>query len=252
MRFSAATCCLRARRSSAISLRLRKKTRSAARKAKIESNETRSLPHLGLAVQFPKSPVYQELRIQRLMRCVISAFPMRSNLRASRALIAIVLMPPISAAADWTVYLRRAGPVRIGMSLAQVQRVLRDPSARLEGNTPEVPLNKCAYLDSKSIPDGLGFMFAGGRVVRIDVFKAGIKTASGAEVGDTEARIKQLYSGHISIEPHHYDREGHYLNFSPVTGVERKYGAVFETDGVKVTSSRTGTLAATALVEGCS
>jgi hypothetical protein len=61
-----------------------------------------------------------------------------------------------------------------------------------------------------------------------------------------------LYSGRISVEPHHYEPEGRYLNFSPVAGVERKYGAVFETDGVKVTSFGTGTLAAIALVEGCS
>jgi len=67
------------------------------------------------------------------------------------------------------------------------------------------PLNKCAYLETNTLPEGVGFMFAGGRVVRIDVFKAGIKTASGAGVGDSEERIKMLYPGHITVEQHHYD-----------------------------------------------
>lgn len=164
----------------------------------------------------------------------------------------VALTPFINAATDWTVYLHRAGPVRIGMSLATVRRVLGDSAAYLEGNAPEVPLNQCAYLESKRIPEGLGFMFAEGRVVRIDVSKPGFRTASGAAVGDTEDRVKQLYSGRITVEPHHYEPEGHYLNYSPSSGIEHEYGIVFETDGARVTSFRTGTLAAIALVEGCS
>ena len=163
-----------------------------------------------------------------------------------------VLMPSVTTATDWTVYLRRARPVRIGMSLAEVRRVLGDPSARLEGNSPEVALDECAYLASKSLPEGIGLMLAGGRVVLIDVFKPGIKTAIGTGVGDSEGRIRRLYPGRITVEPHHYDPEGHYLNYAPASRVERDYGIVFETDRAKVTSFRTGTLAAIALVEGCS
>jgi hypothetical protein len=42
------------------------------------------------------------------------------------------------------------------------------------------------------------------------------------------------------------------MNYSPASAAEREYGIVFETDGAKVTSFRTGTLAAIALAEGCS
>jgi hypothetical protein len=139
------------------------------------------------------------------------------------------------------------------MSLADVRRVLADPTAHLEGNTPEVPLDACAYLESKALPEHLGFMFGKGRVVRIDVSSVGIRTASGAGVGDTEAKIKVLYPGLITVEPHHYDPEnGHYLNYSPHDKTDRGYGIVFETDGTVVTEFRVGTLAAIALVEGCS
>lgn len=115
-----------------------------------------------------------------------------------------------------------------------------------------VPLGGCAYLESTHVPHGLGFMFQGGRVVRIDVSKVGIKTASGVGVGDTEDRVKQLYSGHITIEPHPYEPEGRYIKYSPANKDERQFGIVFETDGARVTSFRTGTRAAIALIEGCS
>jgi len=96
-------------------------------------------------------------------------------------------------------------------------------------------------------------MFAKGRVVRIDVLGVGIRTASGAGVGDSEEKIKKLYPGLITVELHHYLPEnGHYLNYSPADDLDHGYGMVFETEQNKVTSFRTGTLAAIALVEGCS
>lgn len=96
-------------------------------------------------------------------------------------------------------------------------------------------------------------MFAGGRVVRIDVFASGVRTSSGARIGATEEKIKQLYPGRITTEPDFYNPEmGHYLNYTPSDASERGYGMVFETDGKTVTHFRTGTIAAIALVEGCS
>jgi hypothetical protein len=154
---------------------------------------------------------------------------------------------------DWTVYLHRSGPIKIGMPLVAVSRILRDPQAYLSGNDPEVPLDQCAYLESKAIPKGLGLMFSKGLVVRIDVFEKGIRTASGVEIGDREDKIKRLYRGRITVEPHHYSPEtGHYLNYNPLDPAERDYGIVFETENGVVTSFRVGTQAAIALVEGCS
>ena len=95
-------------------------------------------------------------------------------------------------------------------------------------------------------------MFARGRIVRVDVWKPGIRTLSGAGVGDTEEKIKQLYPAQIEIEPHPYLPEnGHYLNYWPKNG-SRQFGIVFETEGERVTSFRVGTHAAIALIEGCS
>jgi len=153
-------------------------------------------------------------------------------------------------AADWTISLSGAGPVRLGMSVSTVRRVLGDDGAQLAGNEPDVPLSDCAYLESKRIPQGLGLMFAKGRLVRIDVFDGPTKTSNGAGIGDSEDRIKQLYTGRIKVGPHVYVDEGHHLNYVPAG--RSNVGIVFETGGRQVTSFRVGTLAAIALVEGCS
>ena len=157
----------------------------------------------------------------------------------------------VSGEIDWTVHLRSAGPVKIGMSLSEVRMALNDPRARLEGSDPEPAGSPCAYLRSRAIPRDIGFMFAKGRVVRIDVNGPGIRTPSGAQVGDSEEKIKRLYPNRITVERHKYLETGHYLKYSPAEDSDRGYGMVFETDKNKVTSFRTGTLAAIALVEGC-
>jgi len=56
----------------------------------------------------------------------------------------------------------------------------------------------------------------------------------------------------IRVEGHYYDPDGHHLNYSTLDGTDKGYDMVFETDGKKVTSFRTGTVEAIALVEGCS
>jgi hypothetical protein len=135
------------------------------------------------------------------------------------------------------------------MTLTQVRRAIADPKAYLWGSDPNLPVKVCAYLESDRIEgSGLGFMFSHGRVMRIDVYKPGIKTAQGAGIGDSEDQIKKLYPNRITTEPGHY--YGRYLNYKdPAKG---RLGMVFETDGSRVDSYRVGTLAAIALVEGCS
>lgn len=160
-----------------------------------------------------------------------------------------IFVASIVAATDWTVSLQGAGSIRFGMTLPEVRQVLGDRAAYLEGTPGD--LEACSYLASKAVPKHLTFLFAGGRVVRVDVTAMGIHTARGAGVGDAEAKIKGLYKGQITVEPHPYDPDkGHFLNYWPEGGKHR-YGMVFESDGEKVTSYRAGTGAAIALIEGC-
>ncbi len=178
---------------------------------------------------------------------------MRLIVTVSLGAFLVVAAPAPRRDTEWTVYLRRAGPIRIGMSVVDVRRVLNDPDAHLAWGDSEPDNSECAYLQSTHKPKQLEFMFQKGKLVRIDVEERGVQTSSGAEVGDSEDRIKELYKDRLQVEPHFYSPEhGHYLNYIPVESVDRPFGMVFETfDGV-VTSYRIGTRAAIALVEGCS
>jgi hypothetical protein len=170
-------------------------------------------------------------------------------------ILCIAILPEVDASNAWTVYLRKAGPLRIGMSISEVRRELQDSKAFLAYGSmdPEPDDAECAYLESGRIPKHVGLMFQNGKLVRIDVYERGIRTASGAQVGDSESRIKRLYPNRIKVEPHHYSPEsGHYLNYLPSKRGDSGYGMVFETDNGVVTSFRVGTDAAIALVEGCS
>jgi hypothetical protein len=149
---------------------------------------------------------------------------------------------------DWTLRLRRAGPVRVGMSLPEVRDALGDSRAAIAGGDPDAP---CAYLSSPAIPAALGFMFDRGRLVRIDVDAPGIRTASGVAVGSTEEAVRRAYGDRIRVEPHKYEPGGHNLRYVTRDASDRGFGMIFETDGRRVTRFRTGTVAAVALVERC-
>jgi hypothetical protein len=136
------------------------------------------------------------------------------------------------------------------MTLPQVRGVIQDPKAELE-SIDSGDTSGCTYLRSDVLSQDLGVMFFHRRVVRIDINGPSIRTASGAGVGDTEDGVKSLYSGLITVQPHHYIENGHYLNYKPRDPAQQKYGMVFETENGKVTSFRTGTHEAIALVEGC-
>jgi hypothetical protein len=159
----------------------------------------------------------------------------------------------------WTLYLRRVGPIEIGVSIDQVRRVLPDPDAflvqalRQGRELPREPdESPCAYMMTRRVPDQIGLMFSRGRLVRVDIYEPGIQTASGAQVGITEARLLALYGASIVVRSHHYPPAGaHYMIFNAADPEDRGFQMLFETDGSAVTRFRTGTVAAVGQVEGC-
>ena len=106
-------------------------------------------------------------------------------------------------------------------------------------------LHGCVYAKVPAA-SGLLVMLFDGRVVRLDVIAAGIATAAGARVGDTEERVRELYPN-LRVEPHKYT-DGHYLVVD--SNPERRL--VFETDGARVTRYRAGAVPQVDWVEGCS
>lgn len=143
--------------------------------------------------------------------------------------------------AAWRVSERGVGPVHVGMTLNEAEAALGAPFRRPRS------LADCAYVRPPQEPSGLSFMVVQGRIARIDVDSATVGTTAGAQVGDSEARVRELYGNRLIVSPHKYV-EGHYLTVTPRDTV---YRIVFETDGQRVTRYRAGRLPEVEWVERC-
>jgi hypothetical protein len=135
------------------------------------------------------------------------------------------------------------GPISVGMTLAEANSALGETLRTLQ---PVVGTG-CEYAFGR---DSVAVMMEEGRIVRIEVRAPGVATSEGAKVGDTEARVQQLYADRITTTPHKYT-SGHYLFVTPRDGPRGQTQLVFETDGSVVTEFRGGLLPAVAYVERC-
>lgn len=147
------------------------------------------------------------------------------------------------------------GPIKIGMTLDEASAAAGKP---VKVN-PNYILDNCAYAAVEGGPEKLSFMVGREkeadpwRIFRADVNEGSpIATISGIRVGDTEAKVKETYSGKgtYTVEPHPYTGpKGHYLIFD----ADGKGGKllIFETDGSKVTMFRAGDEGAVRAIEGC-
>jgi hypothetical protein len=150
---------------------------------------------------------------------------------------------PSTPATDMTVTEYGVGPIRAGMTVAQVAQAMGGGFAAPKGGTAG-----CTYAVLTKAPPGLAVMLQDGKVARVDVRSGTTPTAAGARIGDTEARIKSLYADRVTTTPHKYVQGGHYLTVTPA---DNNYRIVFETDGKKVTSFRSGRVPEVEQVEGC-
>jgi hypothetical protein len=149
---------------------------------------------------------------------------------------------PSPRPSDMTVTENGIGPIRAGMTVAQANAAIGGGFAAPKGGT-----TGCKYAVLRKAPRGLWVMLQDGRVARVEVRSGSIATSTGARIGDSEARIKQLYPG-VATTPHKYIAGGHYLT---VTGSDPANRIVFETDGSKVTTFRSGRTPEVENVEGC-
>ncbi|AFZ11161.1 hypothetical protein Cri9333_0161 [Crinalium epipsammum PCC 9333] len=138
------------------------------------------------------------------------------------------------------------GSVQVGMTVAQASKAAGTKLVSSGSIEPQ-----CSYYNLQNGTKDIAFMVTNGRIARVDVLKGRISTASGARIGDTEARIKALYAGQIQVSPHKYTN-GHYLTFVPKDKSDKNFGLVFETDGKRVTQYRSGKQPELQFVEGCS
>jgi len=169
---------------------------------------------------------------------------MHPSIAAYLRLVCILAVTTAAAAKPWNIRMDGAGPVKIGMTLEQLNAALKEDFSMPKDEDEKA----CFYAETARHP-GIAFMVEHGRVTRVDVRERGLSTAGGIRVGDPEALVMKVYGPKLKIEEHAYiGREGHYLT---LYSGDRRYGLRFETDHGMVTSFYAGEQHAIALIEGC-
>lgn len=151
--------------------------------------------------------------------------------------------PTDSTSPRWVVRPNGIGPLQVGMPLAVASRAL--------GEQLVVHEPGCDHVNPATMPDGILLMVIDDTVARVEVDSAGVPTGEGAQVGDSESRVLELYGARARIEPHKYTYpDGHYVVVTPPG--DTLHRIIFETFKGRVTTYRAGRVPAVQLVEGCS
>jgi hypothetical protein len=142
----------------------------------------------------------------------------------------------------WIVREDGVGPVKIGITRAQLRATLHQKLSEDESGS-----DNCFYVHARG-HDHVSFMIEDGKLVRVDVDAPGIATSSGIQVGDSEAHARQIYGAKLKVTEHKYIETGHYLT---VRSGDGHHGIRFETDKGKITEFYAGTYDSIQYVEGC-
>ena len=148
--------------------------------------------------------------------------------------------------AKWVLTVDGLGPVRIGMTIAEVEKAV---GGKLEGAAIESD-DICVEKDSKAGPLGVAYMFEDKKLTRISLGEGStIGTLKGLGVGSTAEQVRRALGPKLKIDPHPYEAEpGEFITFWTVPD---KLGISFETDAKRrVTTVHAGT-GAIEYAEGC-
>jgi hypothetical protein len=152
--------------------------------------------------------------------------------------------PQASYAQDWVAQFDRVGPLRIGMSVTELSKVLGE---RIE--LPADPRERHCVYTAPNRPKGLALMIVDGRLARIDIESRSFPTPEGVRVGDSEKNVMRVYGARLQVTSHHYTApEGNYLTIRANTGA---LGMRFETYKGRVSVFYVGTFPQIEYVEQC-
>ena len=149
---------------------------------------------------------------------------------------------------SWQLSSNGLGPIKIGMTLSQVQSITHQKLANTKPDKFQAEDESCFYsqFTDKSLA-GISLMVSYKKIVRIDITSNEYATTKGIRIGDSESEVLKNYPG-IKVIQHHYDQKGHYLTY-PVPLKDR--GIRFETSGGKVSLMYAGQAREIQYVEAC-
>jgi hypothetical protein len=178
-------------------------------------------------------------RLGRLRLCVYATSGTVVTRRASDA--ASVVRRPVSRwrMRRWRLGFNGIGPVRIGMSVAAVERVTGRSMSWEFGD------HASCELWSLRGATGLSLMVVHNRIARVEAYRGRWRSSRGIRIGDSEAKVRRRYHG-VHSQPHPYVPPGKYL----IVGGKRRM--IFETNAPgRVTSFRGGRAREVGYLEGC-
>lgn len=140
------------------------------------------------------------------------------------------------------------GPLRVGMTVEEGADALGLPLVPVGSNVA----GSCAYYQPNVKDAALGLMVVDNTIIRIDVWEGSpLQTASGIQVGSTEADVLAVYPDYIEAAPNPYTG-GKVLTLVPTEPGLDLYRLVFETDASgTVIQYRTGQFPAVTWPDGC-
>lgn len=137
------------------------------------------------------------------------------------------------------------GPVLTGMSLEEAIE-----ASGLKFKTGSVGNAGCRHVQPIGGPKDLSFMVNNGSIAVANVSNPAIKTLRGAKIGDSEAKIRSMYSRQLKPADS-LSLSTKNLQFVPKDADDRNYRIVFSFRKGNLVSFRSGRLPEVLWIEGC-
>jgi len=175
-----------------------------------------------------------------------AAIPATSSSSTTVATTTTTTQPPLQLTANAKLSTAGLGPVRVGMTVEEGERV-----SGVTLVADDFGDQACRYYTPDRGPDGVAFMVSSGEIVRVDITSGTITTLSGYGIGSTKDEIVEAFGDRIETTPHPFT-DGEYVVFVPVDEVDSDKRVLWETDaeGV-VTAIRAGRQPFVDFTEGC-
>jgi hypothetical protein len=163
-------------------------------------------------------------------------------------ILCVVALSASAGAEDLVLRPEGLGPVAIGASLSQMERLLRQ-------KIPYDVASSCGLVSDRITEAmGVSYLMEANKVTRINVDYVGkvdgspVRTAAGIGLGSPEEDVMKAYAGRVRVEPNSGDPSWHYLY---VDEPDRSAGLAFDTDGKKVKSMHAGVYPALSYKQSC-